>query len=204
LTRNVIGEVTAITHRHDFVIQIELNQRIADIRFDEARYPGFNDAVMNGVVEAVKSIVVEKLQAGQLPAELEIDGLMTGKLFLKQENVDSSVSGASTSSVAKLRRIITNAVLEAAEQLSGDHPGVVCAYSDYIPEPGLARTVFDALTKSLNERFSTISAVALFPMQLILSSYNPPLLIENRHARRSLSGHQALEILKSTFQPHVA
>lgn len=202
LTQNVISEVTSITHRQDFDVQIELNQRIADIRFDEGRYPGFNDAVMNGIVEAVKSIVVEKLQAGNLPSQLEIDGLMTGILFLKQENASSSVSGASISGVAKLRRIITNAVYEAAEQLSGNCPGVICVYSHYIPEPGLARTVFDALTKNLNERFSAISAVMMFPMQLMLSSYSPPLLIENRHARHNLLNHQALDILRSTFQPH--
>jgi len=204
LTHNVISEVASITHRDDFGVQIELNQRIADIRFDEMRYPGFNDAAMTGIVEAVKSIVVENLQAGQLPVELEIDGLMTGKLFLKQENVYSSVSGASISGVAKLRRIITNAVYEAAEQLSGNCPGIVCVYSDHIPEPGLARTVFDALTKNLNERFSTISVVILFPMQLMLSSHNTPLLLENRHSRHSLRNHQALDILNSTFQPHAA
>jgi hypothetical protein len=204
LTHSVIRRVTSITHRHDFGVQVKLNQRITDIRFDEERYPGFNNAVMTGIVNAINSIVVEKLQAGQLPTEFEIDGLMTGLLFLKQENIYSSVSGASISGVAKLRRIVTNAVYEAAGQLSGDYPGIVCVYSDHIPERGLARTVFDALTETLNERFSTISAVILFPMQLILSSHNPPLLLENRYGRHNLLNHQALKIIQSKFQPHIA
>jgi|GEM_PF-6951248 len=202
LTQTIMREVMDVTHRHDFAVQVELNPRIADIRFDDKRYPQFNDSIMRGLIEAIRNTIIEKLAAEKLPVELEIDGLMTGRILPLDAQTRSSVSGAEISGVAKLRRIFTNAISVAAEQLSGKSPGVVCVYSDFVPEPGLTRVVLDALTSHLNARFAAISALMLFPMQTVFER-RAPLLLENKFARFPFSSLQAKTVLVSAFDPRI-
>ncbi len=202
LTQTIMHEVMDVTHRHDFAVQIELNPRIADIRFDEKRYPQFNDSIMRGIVETIRDKVIEKLAVEKLPVELEIDGLKMGRILPQDAQSHSSVSGAEISGVAKLRRIFTNAISMAAEQLSGKSPGVVCVYSDFVPEPGLTRVVLDALTSHLNARFAAISALMLFPMQTVFE-HHAPLLLENKFARFPFSSLQAKTVFVSAFDPRI-
>jgi hypothetical protein len=55
--------------------------------------------------------------------------LMTGRILSQDGQSHSSVSGAEISGVAKLRRIFTNAISVAAEQLSGKVPrGSLCLF----------------------------------------------------------------------------
>lgn len=208
LTHTLISDVGAITHRDDFDLQIELNDRISEIFLDDDKYPGFNNAITLGIVAKIKNIVSEQMQGSELPVEFNVPGLMTGRALPKGNSGGSYVRGASISSVAKLRRIITNGVLRGLTQLSGKVPGMLCIYSDHLPEPELVRTILDSLTiESTSEnhqaQFAAMSALLLFSRQTIFER-TPPFLFENENARFPFGHLKAAGFIKSTLAPIMA
>jgi len=84
------------------------------------------------------------------------------------------------SHVAKLRRILQNGLFRAIEQLQGGHPGIAVIYTDHAPDPGLARAVFDAITRVRRESYRNLLAMIILPIvdrarggqHLLLSNVN--------------------------------
>lgn len=207
LTRAILFDAAHVSQPYGVDWQIKLNERISEIFLDDEKYPGFNDAVIQGIAGKIKSIVNNTVQSKELPLEFEVPGLMTGRALPKGDPGGSYISGASISSIAKLRRIFTNGILRGIRQLSGKMPGVLCIYSDYLPEPELMRTILDSLTSESNQRlkqqFAPMSALLLFPRQTMFE-YTAPNLFENRTASFPFSQLEAAQIVKSTFSPIVA
>ena len=204
LTGTIVSEVGHITHRDDFDLQIDLDERITDIRVDDDNYPRVNEAILRGIVTTIKKTVSERLQRRELPVEFAVPGLMRGRALPKGSPGGSYVRGAIISRMAKLRRILTNGVLRGISQLSGTVPGVLCIYSDFLPEPALARTILDALTiesaADLQTQFTPMSALLLFPMQTLFER-NPPLLLENKQARFPFRQLEAAQHIELALQP---
>ena len=207
LTTMIMSVVSEIADRDGIELQIELNDRITDICFDDEKYPGFNEAISRGIVDKIKNTVVKKLEGQKLPVEFTVSGLMVGQALCKGDPGGTYVRGAAISNIAKLRRIITNGMFRGLPQLSGKVPGVLCIYSDYLPEPELVRVILDSLTidssKSVQSQFSPMSALLLFPRQTIFER-NPPLLFENKNALFSFPQLEAAEHIKKSFAPLVA
>jgi len=207
LTNSILFEVGQLTHRDDFDLQIELNNRISEIFLSDQKCPGFNQAIVQGIATQIKLTVAKILRGSRLPVEFAIPDLMVGRALHKPAEGGSYIRGAEISGVAKFRRIITNGMLRGLTQLSGKVPGLLCIYSDYLPSPELARTVLDALTVGssveLRHRFEPMSALILYPMSTIFMR-NAPYLLENKSARTPFSDLEASAVVKSALAPIIA
>jgi hypothetical protein len=207
LSQSIITETGQISHRNDFDLQIELNDRISEIFLSEEKYPGFNQALIRGISSKISEIISEKLQNKYLPVDFEVLGLMKGRALLKTAGEGSYITGAEISGIAKLRRIITNGILRGLDQLSGESPGVLCIYSDFLPTPDMARTVLDAFTihssTEIRKRFEVMSALLLFPMNTLFE-INAPYILENKNARSLFSDLEIATVVQSFLKPIVA
>ncbi len=170
-----------------YVVQIDLDPRLSEIRFDDKRYPGFNETVAEAIILRIRSVIGEVIAtAPHLPCEFPIAGLGRAVLRDKNDMVETSLSGFSVSPVWQLRRILTNGLSPAIEQIPPNIPGIVVIQCEHLPDPDFARLVVDAITGHDRTKFGRLSALVIVPRPYLNHS-RPALLFINRNS--AVAGH---------------
>jgi len=166
-------------------VEIQINDRLSEIRTKEDECPGLNHAIAQEIIACIRDAISAALASSRpLPVEFDLPGLGHGWLRAKEGDAHSSVSGFAISPVSQLRRLITNGLYRASDQLPANLPGIVVVQSEYLPDPDFARLVFDAATKSDPDRFTRVAAWLILPVRYLGDNRSPVLLV-NQHSPQS-------------------
>ncbi len=179
-----------------FNIQVKFDPHLSQMNTDEDKYPGLNAAIAEEIVDRIR-VATENAIAmhPDLPFEFVLNGLGTAVLRDAKEQSDTSIATTEISHVAQLRRLLTNGLYRAIDQLPEDGPGIIVIQCEHLPELNLARIVFDAATKCDPGRFGRLAAMVLIPRRY-LNDYRPGLLFSNRHAAyHTLASERAIGVL---------
>ncbi len=195
---NVHRAVTQVKPDQQFKIQLKLAPSLSDIHFNHEKEPAINDAIQAAILKHIYDVIAKILAASALPVNFGIPGIVSGTIFPAGAQVEEFTKGVPISSTAKLRRIFTNAFLEAEKQLPNDMAGICAVYTDYLPDPTFARIIFDAVTSSVRERFQHITALLIFPLQTYFQ-WTPPLLFENRYSSLLFRDLRCSSVMKNYF-----
>jgi hypothetical protein len=190
-----------------YSIQIELDPRLSEIRTDDGKYPRINPAVAEAITYRIGSAVGEVVAtAPQLPYQFTIAGLGAAVLRDKNEKIETSLSGFSISPISQLRRILTNGLWRAVDQIPRGLPGIVVIQCEHLPDPDFARLVLDAITRHDPSRFGRLWALLLVP-RLYLNDARSALLFINRNSaasERAPTCELALSALRKHLDPQEA
>ncbi|MGB7541024.1 MAG: hypothetical protein WBM28_03275, partial [Burkholderiales bacterium] len=162
----------------DIVAKIDLDAALSDVLFGQ-RYKDLNKAILVDLAKQMRNHVDKALSANvQLPHQLNIPSIANVVILKKDLGVFGSV-GIPISLTAKFRRVLDRGLFEAVEQLEKWPLGIAVVYTDNIPEPLFARTIFDAVTRARNDVFRNLLCLVVLPAQYLFYSYQRPLLLPN-------------------------
>lgn len=188
-------------------VNVELEPRLSEIRLQDKDCQGFTAFIAEAICERTRSSVAAAIARYQesphlLPMKFDVPGLGRGRLTKKTDGAGSSVTGFEISPVAQLRRILTNGLLRASEQLPADRPGLVVVQCDHMPEPYLAHLALDAAARADDARLGHVRALLILPLQYLLNDRRQPLLLINACCRHR-GGERALDVVQSALRPMV-
>ena len=160
-------------------VQIELHPDLSILRM-EGEEEAFTEAIVQGLKDELTRQVDKLIEQ---PGEVLIPGIALVRVIPSESDGHGSLSGFPPSPHGKMRQILQNGMLRALKQLPSDRPGVIAIFCDFPPMPELLRLVFDSGIAADKQRFSTLAAVVLFPMQFFLSPMIPQLMYLNRQSQ---------------------
>jgi hypothetical protein len=153
IMRRVHMHVTPETPSFDILFE----PRLSDVLFgDESMRRGVTENLVQAIVDAVRVATSSKsAKTVYLPG--------VGQIVLKPDRPKSQrgIGGIEVSMQAKLRRIITNGILEAAQQLRSEEPGVVAVSSDFTPPKELVDIVLGGVNRADSTRLESVAVVAI-------------------------------------------
>ncbi len=180
----------------DEVAQIELNQRLSELRLDD-EYAEVNEQLLVEFEREIEFGLLQKPTSDD--GWVSLGGLGRVRMASKAKGEFGSVSGFAISPTAKLRRILRNGVLEAAEQLPLDLPGLIAVFSFYQPDLKLADIAFRAVCKSRPELMSHVVALVVFPGGTIFQ-HDGPMLFLNEHSRFKADSSDPVCSIRSAYK----
>ncbi len=197
LMNQVIFTLPHTSEGRDIVVQIGLDERLSEILMGPD-FDDFNRAIVEEICSRVQRAILGALGSRHLPINLEIPGIGKAAILPKDQGAWGSVSGMPISRVAKLRRILQNGLFRAVEQLQGEAPGIAVVYSDFSPDPGLARAAFDAITRARRASYRNLLAMIILPLtDKMLPDYR--MVLENANSDFAEKRFRALDALRQGF-----
>lgn len=190
---------------HPCDVQIRLNPRLSEIRIDERKHPGFNEAVANAITAKIQAAIWEAASHNPtLPLEFPVKGLGTVALHDPMEKAGSFVQGMEISPVAQLRRLLTNGLFCAIDQLPEDAPGLIVIQCEHLPDPDFARIILDAITESDRGVFDRLAALLIIPTRYFNDDRSALLFVNRYTAHQPAESLKAVCILRDRLQAFVA
>lgn len=181
LTRSFMPLIAQPNVPSHLQVQIELDPGLSVLRM-EGEAENFTRAIANGIREEIAARI--KTLVGQ-PGEAVIPGVAVVRVLPIEPDNRGSISGFPISPHAKMRHILQNGILRGLKQLPSDRTGVIAIFCDFPPMAELIRLVLDSGIAAQRERFSSLAAVVLFPMQFFSSATFPQLMYVNRESEVS-------------------
>jgi hypothetical protein len=164
-----------------------LEPRLSDL---SAGDPAMQDGVLEELAIRLESAVQDALGSTP-PRPVQVPGI--GQVVLRPDRHKSQlgVGGIEISPQAKLRRIVQNGILEAAQQLTEFAPGAVVVRSDFAPPVPLVETVLRGINRANEGLLQSIAVVVI-----VSSLGEPPILWTNPVYSES----QVANLLAATFR----
>jgi len=137
--------------------EIVFEPRLPDIVWqDEAT----RKTIQRGIAERLCEAIKEAFQTDP-PRSIRIHGIGVVRVRPDLPNSQRTIGGIQVSPQAKTRRIITNGVLEAAEQLRGYGPGAIAINAHFAPPEALLDLALQAINRANPSTLATVAVVVV-------------------------------------------
>jgi len=176
LSAAVIGTIGAESALDHAGIDVVFDPSIADLSF-EGR-DAWNHGIVDEIRERIATVVQELTRSGTTTARVRIDGVGEVIFAPSHTSLRGSVGGIPLSAQTRVRRIVTNAVLDARAQLQDVPLGVVAIQALFPPPFAMLDLVLRGMLRSDSEVLGNIGIVTVLP-PVVLFAKIEPLVWEN-------------------------
>lgn len=104
-------------------------------------------AILEEVAQRIEDAIRHALHSTP-PTSISVPGLANIRFESGTDKNGHAIGGGEVSPQAKMRRIVRNGILEAAQQLSMHAPGVVAISSDFTPPQSLVDTILGGIVRA--------------------------------------------------------
>lgn len=137
--------------------EVLLEPRLSDIAAGE---PAVRSGVLEELAIRLEAAVREALGSTP-PRHVQVHGIGYVHLRPDRNTGQLGIGGIEISPQAKMRRIVQNGILEAAQQLEGFAPGAVLIRSDFAPPRPLVETVLRGINRGDDGALRSIGVVVI-------------------------------------------